>query len=119
MDAWNPKVVRASAGSIVRLPVVTGLDEHGVIDVIARGRTPIALDGAAQVDVVAAVTSGADRGITRDDWVWIVGSEAHGVSTELLQAVERTARIPMAGSVESLNAAISVAIALYAGDGVI
>ena len=119
VDAWNPKVVRASAGSIFRLPVVTGLEEHGVIDVIARGRTPIALHGAAQVDVVAAVTSGAERGITRDDWVWIVGSEAHGVSTELLQAVEWTARIPMAASVESLNAAVSVAIALYAGDGVI
>ncbi len=119
VDAWNPKVVRASAGSIFRLPVVTGLDEHGVIDVLAHGRTPIALHGAAQVDVVAAVTSGADSGISRDDWVWIVGSEAHGVSTELLQAVEWTARIPMAASVESLNAAISVAIALYAGDGVI
>jgi len=51
--------------------------------------------------------------------VWIVGSEAHGVSTELLQAVEWTARIPMAASVESLNAAICVAIALYAGEGVI
>ena len=62
VDAWNPKVVRASAGSIFRLPVVTGLEEHGVIDVIARGRTPIVLHGAAQVDVVAAVdTAVIDR----------------------------------------------------------
>ena len=40
-----------------------------------------------------------------------------GRFVELLQAIEWTARIPMAASVESLNAAISVAIALYAWDG--
>ena len=59
-----------------------------------------------------------DLGITRDVWAWVVGSEALVVSTEVLQAVEWTAKIPMAASVESLNAAVSVAIALYAGDGV-
>lgn len=114
VDAWNPKVVRASAGSIFRLPVVS-LPSAGeaVAAVQAAGWHAIALTADASQSVFCAVddlreSSGAGKRLA-----WLVGSEAHGISPEAIARADRRASIPMRASVESLNAAISVAICLY------
>lgn len=96
----NPKTLRASAGSLFRLPFVFGVDAGAV-------RRP-------GVPLFAAV-AGAHRALTdadlAADCALIVGNEAHGVSRDLRAAAVEIS-IPTSG-VESLNAAVAAAVLLY------
>ena len=115
VDAWNPKVVRASAGSIFRLPVVSvPTATEAVHGVQARGWHAIALTADAPEDVFAVSEDLRRSEGGGAQLAWLVGSEAHGVSSEALEVADRHASIPMRSSVESLNAAICIAICLYA-----
>lgn len=100
----NPKSVRASAGSVFRVPLVTGLDDALALAALRQRR----------LDLYAATPSGkkslADVDLTRK-CAFIIGSEGSGVREELRAgAVEL--RIPAVG-VESLNAAMAAGILLY------
>ncbi|OYT71449.1 MAG: RNA methyltransferase [Chloracidobacterium sp. CP2_5A] len=108
-DPFQPKALRASAGSAFRLPIVTGesagdlcrqLRQQGVAIVAAdsRGDTPYdAFDWRAPVAI------------------WL-GSEGHGLAAATSQAagqLDARLAIPMAGQVESLNVAVAGALLLY------
>jgi len=101
---YNPKAVRASAGSLFRVPLATGVDAS-----LARAALQ-----QRRLDVYAAMPSGgkqlAEADLTRK-CALILGSEGAGVSDELRRgAVEL--RIPTTG-VESLNVALAAAVLLY------
>jgi len=101
-DPWSPKVVRAAAGSSIRLPVL----ESKWGDTLAWLRE-------SQTPVWVASSNGValDRTETRPGRVALVlGSEGAGVSTPILEAADRVVAIPMRGEVESLNAAVAGAI---------
>ncbi|MBI3681370.1 MAG: RNA methyltransferase [Acidobacteria bacterium] len=104
VSPYNAKTLRASAGSLFRLPVV-----HGVDPVLAR--TAMAQN---RLDVYAAVPAAAKKldevDFTRRAAI-LIGSEAHGVSDKLRGAAIDVA-IPTVG-VESLNAAMAASILLY------
>jgi RNA methyltransferase, TrmH family len=104
VSPYNPKAVRASAGSIFRLPLVTGLD----------GPLARAAMEQRRLDVYAAMPTGErhlmDVDLTRK-CAFIVGSEGRGVS-DVLRDGALDVRIPTSG-VESLNAATAAAILLY------
>lgn len=110
-DVWSGKVVRASAGSIFHLPVVTGVPES---QLIARLRAA----------GMAAFATAADGDVDLDDLIdaaelagpiaWVFGNEAHGVSAEIRAAADRVVRLPMHGAAESLNLAATAAVCLYA-----
>ncbi len=102
VNASNPKAVRASAGSLFRLPLVAGLDPAAVRAALAGLDLYAALPDGAQ-DLAAADL--------RRPCALVVGSEGHGVSAEL-RAGAVPLRIPMTG-VESLNAAMAAGILLY------
>ncbi len=101
---FNPKTLRASAGSLFRVPFVVGIDSK-IVKVSFRQR---------KIKRVAA-TPRAKQRLDRYDWngptALMIGSEAHGVSEAFLQGVQRI-RIPTTG-VESLNAAAAAAVILY------
>jgi RNA methyltransferase, TrmH family len=109
-DIHNGKVVRSTAGSLFHLPVLAG---HAVDATAAAahrtGRTVVAASGDADVDLFAAVRSGA----VDDRTCWVIGSEAHGVGAEARAAADLVVRIPMSGRAESLNAAVAAAAVLY------
>ncbi len=121
VDAYAPKVVRASAGSVHHLPVLTGLPLR---DVLAACRltptwpTPssrlpvqvVGLDGAAEQTVFDLPSDGAGM-------VLVLGNEAHGLSSEARGLVDRLARVPIRGRAESLNVAAAAAVATYAVAG--
>ena len=95
-DPVSPKALRASAGSIFRVPAV-GLGE-------APGRR-IALvprDGGALEQVTA-------EGPT----LLLLGSEREGLPEEILATCEERATIPLPGRAESLNVAMAGTVALY------
>lgn len=106
VDPWNPKAVRAAAGSTSHLPLVVDVSTE---DVVAAGRARgivVGLDGSGDVDVEQVPV---DRPVTL-----IVGSEAHGLPAAVLGACDVVAAIPMWGRTESLNVAAATAVAAYA-----
>ena len=118
VDVWNPKVVRATAGSIFRTPVVQmATAQQAVQAVQAAGWTTVALSSDASATVFAVVDVFQGSGRDPSQLAWLVGSEAHGISSEASKVADLRARIPMQPSVESLNAAISIGICLYVALG--
>jgi TrmH family RNA methyltransferase len=117
VDPWNPKAVRASAGSSFRVPIAPDRPVEAILAASAEaGRWSIALAGDAPEDVVPQIQHARAGGYGPKELTWVVGSEARGISTQMRAGVSATARLPMAPTVESLNAAVSVAICLYAAD---
>jgi TrmH family RNA methyltransferase len=105
-DPFGPKAVRAAAGSIVRLPVSEGAEVSTVLDELrSAGRT-----------LVATVVDGGAAPETTDLSVPVailIGSEAHGLSSEVIAACSATITIPMQSAVESINAAVAGAVVLF------
>jgi TrmH family RNA methyltransferase len=109
-DVHNGKVVRSTAGSLFHLPVLSGRSVAQIAQAAhAHDRLVVVLTGDGGTDLFSAARSGS----VGDRTVWVVGSEAHGVSPEARESADLTVRIPMSGRAESLNAAVAVVAALY------
>jgi TrmH family RNA methyltransferase len=110
VDAYNPKVVRASAGAIFGIPVV---------DAVAEGWSAVeALDalgelGRHRVGATAGTgTRYTDVDFTRPTAV-VVGNEAHGIGAGLDAHLDGHVTIPMAGPAESLNVAMAASVLCF------
>ena len=110
VDPHNGKCVRATAGSLWHLPVVSGptLDDT-IAAVRGAGLAVLAATGRGAEDLDALAESGALRGPA----AWLFGTEADGLGGAALEAADRTVRIPLHGRAESLNLATAAAICLY------
>ena len=104
---FNPKTVRASAGSLFRLPFVHGMDAAPLLAVTSQRK----LDLYAAVPAHNADARPPSAADLRRPVALIIGNEARGVSKEL-RAVAADLSIPT-GRVESLNAAVAAGILLY------
>lgn len=108
VDPFNPKAVRAAAGSLTHLPVLAGPPVEEVLaSCREQGRAVVALD------------VGGDRELGRDPLpppplALVFGSEAHGLPGTVREAVDAAVSIPRFGRAESLNLAAAVAVAAYA-----
>jgi TrmH family RNA methyltransferase len=105
VSSANPKVARASAGSVFRLPCI-------------KLTTAQALEALAAHSIRLAVTSShLGRPVHEIDLTLptaiFIGSEGHGVPRALLDAADEAILIPHSPKVESLNAAIAASILLY------
>ncbi|MGH9629853.1 MAG: TrmH family RNA methyltransferase [Bryobacteraceae bacterium] len=104
VSPYNPKAIRASAGSVFRIPLVHGLEESIACAALEQKR----------IETYAAMPSGS-RAVADADLAakcaFIIGSEGRGVS-EKLQAFAVGLRIPTT-RVDSLNAAVAAGILLY------
>ncbi|WP_101950023.1 RNA methyltransferase [Mycobacterium sp. 3519A] len=106
VDPYNGKCLRASAGSIFAIPVVSETGAAGTIT---------ALTGAG-LQVLATTVDGE---VSLDDvdlsgpTAWLFGPEAHGLPVELAQTATHRVHVPMPGSAESLNVASAASICLY------
>jgi RNA methyltransferase, TrmH family len=106
VDLYNPKTVRASAGSVFHVPIVAGGDALSVVKRLAgwgitgvgavahNGETPAAIDLTQRVAVV-------------------LGSESHGLPAAVDEAVARRVTIPLHGRAESLNVGMAAAILAF------
>jgi RNA methyltransferase, TrmH family len=95
-DPTGPKALRASAGSIFRVPV-GGFDEPAGrrIALVARGGEPL-----GDVDLAGEV-------------VFVLGAEREGLPDDVVARCDAAATIPLAGGAESLNVAMAGTVALY------
>jgi TrmH family RNA methyltransferase len=108
VDPYGGKCVRASAGSLFHLPVVTGVDIEDTIAALrAGGLTVLAttLDGEDVNDMDDLLAAPA---------AWLFGNEAHGLAPQTAAAADRLIRVPIHGQAESLNLAAAAAVCLYA-----
>jgi TrmH family RNA methyltransferase len=103
-NPYNPKCLRASAGSVFRLPLVAAFDESLLLTAFEQKRVELfaAMPRASTLAAEANLTGRC---------ALIIGGEGRGVSTRL-QARARAIRIPTTG-VESLNAAVAAGVLLY------
>lgn len=109
VSPFNSKVIRASAGSIFRLPVVIAKSAGGMEKICATMRS-------AEVRLIA---TSAHKGAALDQAnltgpvAIFVGSEGSGLSRELLAQVDELVTISHATQVESLNAGVAGSLVLY------
>ena len=109
VDIYNGKAIRASAGSVFHLRLVVDVDIQTVLDAAGELTTLAATaSGASDLDELAD-----DRTLARPT-MWLFGSEARGLPTAIVAAADRTVRVPIYGSAESLNLAAAAAVCLYA-----
>ena len=111
VDPYNGKCVRASAGSLFHVDIVRERSTAGVVSELRD----------AGVQVLAATGHGdddlddlLDDGTLARPTAWLFGSEAHGLSEDVLAAAGRRVRVPIYGGAESLNLAAAAAVCLYA-----
>ena len=107
VDIYNPKTVRAAAGSLFHLPVVIGGDPVEVLNQVGRW-------GLRRLGAVAR--GGEDYGDLdlRGPIALVVGSEAGGLpSAVLTEGVDERVSIPMTGRAESLNVAVAAAVLCF------
>lgn len=106
VDLYNPKTVRASAGSLFRVPVVQGVTVDAVLDACAAAGVPVLATVAADgTDPEAAPLDGAVA--------VLLGSEAHGLAAGVVARADARVTIPMVGNVESLNAGVAGAVLAF------
>jgi TrmH family RNA methyltransferase len=110
VDVWAGKCVRASAGSVFNLPLVTTLALDDAFATL-RDRGCQVLGTAAEGDLELDRLLTDSRLLTPTAWVF--GSEAHGLESSLRAGFDGVVRIPIAGRAESLNLAAAAAICLY------
>lgn len=107
VDPYNPKVVRATTGSLFHLPVAVGVDLASTVE---RAR-------AAGVRVIAADVGGGDflasRDLLAEPTAWLFGNEARGLDDEALALADMSLRLPIYGAAESLNLATAASVCLY------
>jgi TrmH family RNA methyltransferase len=104
VDAYNPKVVRASAGAIFGIPLVDAESEgwNAVEALDALGEL-----GRQRLGATAGNgTPHADVDFTRPTAV-VLGNEAHGIDAAVDARLDGHVRITMAGPAESLNVAMA------------
>lgn len=105
-DIYNPKVIRSTMGSIYRVPFICADDLQAVCRRLRqRGIRLFAahLEGATEYD--------------REDYTvpcgFLIGNEANGLTEETASLADARIRIPMAGQVESLNAAVAASVLMF------
>lgn len=101
VDCLNPKAVRASAGSILRLPVVIVPLDEAVAEFRRQGRLVVATaaDAGQSYDQVNLANAAI-----------VVGNEPRGLSDDAMNIADEVVSIPMDGAVESLNVAAAAAV---------
>ena len=111
VDPYNGKCVRASAGSLFHLPIVSGAPlEQVAAAARAAGLALVAADGHADDDLDALI----DGGDLAAPTAWLFGNEAWGLPAQARAVADRVVRVPIHGRAESLNLATATAVCLYA-----
>lgn len=105
-DLYNPKAIRATMGSIYRMPFFTPGDFYGFLSGMKQNGIQIYaahLKGSVPYDAPDYKTACA----------FLIGNEGNGLTEKAASLADTTVKIPMQGKVESLNAAVTAAVLMY------
>ena len=109
-DVFSPKSVRASAGAVFTLPVLTGGDLRADLWLLSRDQ---------DLEILATVPGAGAEDLhsfqpRRQALAVLLGAEEDGLADDWLALCHRRIRIEQTDRVESLNVAASLAVVLYA-----
>jgi len=105
-DPYSGKVSRASAGSLMRMPIFFVEDGTALKELMADcGKRTLCTDPLSDNDYFDIEIA--------ENTALIIGNEAGGVCPEIFEKADLTCGIPMVGRTESLNAAVAAAIIMY------
>ena len=103
-EIYSPKVIRSSAGAILRLPFITDIDINSIIEILKQNNIKIIAchprDGQFSCDM-------------KESCAIIIGNESRGLTNIALTLADEIITLPMTNETESLNAGISGSIILY------
>lgn len=106
VDLYNPKVIRSTMGSVFRVPFLYVDDLKKTAELLKK----------SGIRLFAADLSGRNN-YEREDYTdntgFLIGNEGNGLSRELSETADCRVKIPMAGRVESLNAAVAASILMF------
>jgi TrmH family RNA methyltransferase len=106
VDVYNPKTVRASAGSLFHVPVIVGGSPLAAADAVGSfGLTRLATVARDAPDYATVDLTGRVA--------LLLGNEAHGLPDEVVGAADAQVSIPMAGRTESLNVGMAAAVLCF------
>lgn len=106
VDVYNPKTVRASAGSLFHVPVVVGGEPVSVVRSL----------GQRGLRTVGSVAHGGTDYAAFDfaaPFALVVGNEAHGLPATVAASLDGCVTVPMVGRAESLNAGMATAVLCF------
>lgn len=106
VDIYNPKTIRSTMGSIYRVPFLY----------TERLEETIGMLREKGIVVYAAHLRGAEvyeECDYRKKTAFLIGNEANGLRDETAACADASVKIPMAGNVESLNAAVAASILMF------
>lgn len=106
VDPWNPKVLRASMGAVLKAPFLKDLEDEEVCALLEKFDLPLYCchpRGRASCFDVEFPSAHA----------LVISNESRGLSPRFLKACQQLVQIPLVGPVESLNAAVAGAIVIY------
>lgn len=109
VDIYNPKTIRATMGSVYRVPFWYEEDLIGAMGELRE----------AGVNIYAAHLRG-EHSYTKENYVgptaFVIGNEGNGLTDACADAANKYVRIPMKGQLESLNAGVATALLIYEAD---
>lgn len=106
VDIYNPKTVRAAAGSLLHIPCIQAVETGETFDILKSNN----------VKIYSAVMSGADSCFDlplHSNTAFVIGNEANGVSAPVMEMSDGRVSIPILGHAESLNASMAAGILIY------
>ncbi len=106
-DVFSPKLLRATMGSLFRMPVTVTADLPGMLTTLRDGQGFHIL--SSQLDGMPFY----QREKVGERFVLVIGSEGNGVTEEVKALATHRVRLPMRGGAESLNAAVAAGIMMY------
>jgi len=106
VDIFNPKVIRATMGSLYRVPFYQAEDFYETLYRIKENGITLF---AAHLQGMAYDTEGCFK----KKCAFMIGNEANGLSERASAMADELIKIPMCGKLESLNAAVAAAILMY------
>ncbi len=105
-DVYSPKVLRATAGMVFDIPILFLTDAEELQNLARTWNKRIA------VTTPVGGRPYYECDLMRDVLL-VIGNEGNGASTKVIEAADVRVTLPMCGSIESLNAAVSAAILMY------
>lgn len=104
-DPFNPNVVRASLGTLFTVPLAVCSTEEAITRLAEAAVRTVATTPGTDTLLYDVDLTGATA--------LVIGSEQYGLTDRWLHAADHRARIPMAGSADSLNAAMAAAVSVF------
>ena len=108
VDPYNPKVVRSTMGSILRMPIFS----------VDRDDTERLINSLTETGFQIIVSHLEGENLFNWDFngeriALVIGSESHGADDKIVSLADSLIKIPMPGGAESLNASVAAGILIY------